>query len=397
MNNIFPSSITQFSTEHLIKKHSTKSKAIYWIIIISILLIVLSLFLISVDVTVHSPGIITSEEKATHIAAPVFGKILSVKIHENDFVNQGDTLVIIDPAEIQNNIKIIQKRLTLLEQQNTDLRSLSMLTKNNYSIPLNLITELYQQEAQRFISELKYYHSETEILKKEYLRQKFLYKKRVISTADFEQAFYKYTSSKLNFNKLFETQLAEWQNRLNQNNTQVYNLKETLNHLRKEYGKHYIRTPINGYIQSLSGIKTSGNIYPNQEICIISPASDLIVETWVSTSDIGLIKPEQKVRLRVDAFNYNQWGMLNGEVTKIANDVIVSKNGIPSFKIKCKLYNLKLTYNNKTVKVKKGMTVNTNFLLTQRTLAQLLYDNITKWLDPNDVEKGKTISYNTTY
>ena len=134
-------------------------------------------------------------------------------------------------------------------------------------------------------------------------------------------------------------------------------------------------------------MKTGGSIYPNQEICTISPTSDLIVETYVSTSDIGLIKQNQDVKFRVDAFNFNQWGMLKGKVSEIANDINISDKGTPSFKIRCTLLSRKLNYQGKTVKVKKGMTVNANFLLTQRTLTQLFYDNITDWFDPNEIKK----------
>ena len=79
--------------------------------------------------------------------------------------------------------------------------------------------------------------------------------------------------------------------------------------------------------------------------------------------------------------------MLKGKISEIANDISVSENGIPSFKIRCKLENKQLSYQGKTVSVKKGMTVNANFFLMQRTLAQLFYDNITDWFDPNEINK----------
>ena len=393
-HQIFPSSITEFSSENLINKHSAKSKAIYWILIVTILLLVLSMFWVKVDVNIHSSGIITSEERATTIIAPVFGRIKLLNIKENDYVIQGDTLLIIDTGETQNNINIILERIHLLEQQNMDLAYLTSFTKNNYKRFSKLTTALYKQESQKFIAELHYQKSETAILEKDYLRQKLLFNKGIVPVAAYEQVSYKYKSSILKFNKLFAAQLADWQNRHNQNNTLVYNLKESLNHLQKENDKHFITASINGYVQNLTGVKSGGNIYPNQEICRITPTTDLIVETYVSSTDIGFIKPNQKVRVRVDAFNYNQWGMLEGQVKEIANDISIPENGMPSFKIRCTLHNTRLNYKDKTTSVKKGMTVNTNFLLTRRTIAQLLYDNITDWMDPNKTEKTKVTSNN---
>jgi HlyD family secretion protein len=93
------------------------------------------------------------------------------------------------------------------------------------------------------------------------------------------------------------------------------------------------------------------------------------------------------VKFRIDAFNFSQWGMLEGNVSEIANDISVSENGVPTFMIRCKLNSKQLTYQGKKVTVKKGMTVNANFFLIQRTLAQMFYDNITDWFDPNQIEK----------
>lgn len=47
--SIFPSSITEFSEESFIHQHSTKSKAIYWLLIFSIIGIGTSIFYIRIE------------------------------------------------------------------------------------------------------------------------------------------------------------------------------------------------------------------------------------------------------------------------------------------------------------------------------------------------------------
>ncbi len=386
-NPIFPTSITQFSTESLIKKHSTKSKAIYWLLIFSVVSFAVSLFWIKVDVNVHSKGIVTSKELATKIIAPVYGKIARLQMKENGLVQKGDTLLEIDTLEITRSIGITKENITELQEQNADLKILSSLTRNSHLSSIKLHTQLLDKELQKFVSDLRYQKSEIAIQETEYIRQKQLYEKDVIPLADYEQITYKYRNTKLMYDKIFDNQIAQWQNKLYQNKKELRNNEQNLNKLQKELLKYFIAAPITGYIQKLVGLKTGGSIYPNQEICTISPTSDLIVETYVSTTDIGLIKQNQDVKFRVDAFNFNQWGMLKGKVSEIANDINISDKGTPNFKIRCTLLSHKLSYQGKTVKVKKGMTVNANFLLTQRTLAQLFYDNITDWLDPNEIKK----------
>jgi len=40
-------------------------------------------------------------------------------------------------------------------------------------------------------------------------------------------------------------------------------------------------------------------------------------------ADIGLLHENQQVRIQVDAFNYNEWGMLEGRIIDISDDMIV--------------------------------------------------------------------------
>lgn len=88
-------------------------------------------------------------------------------------------------------------------------------------------------------------------------------------------------------------------------------------------------------------------------------------------------------RFQIDAFNYNEWGIITGEIIEISNDIIVT-DGQPLFKIRCSLDKKSLRLKNGYVgKVKKGMTLSARFSITERSLFQLLYDNVDDWLNPN--------------
>ena len=387
MPKIFPLSIIEFSTQNLIKHHSTRSKIIYWILILVLILFAASLFWIKVDVNVDTAGIITSRHRTTEIMAPVFGRILSLRIKENQQVKKGDTLLVIDTTEIEKSIRIIQDKIWLLEHQNSDLAYLTQLVIDGKYETQRVITPLYRQEFKKFISDLALQKSEVESERKEYVREKFLYKMGVAPAAEFEQVSYKFENSKLTYHKIFEDQLSSWQNQFNENQTQLYNLKNELYNSENELIKYFIIAPIDGYIQDLTGVKIQGNIYPNQQICWITPTSGLIVKAYVSPSNIGFLRVHQKVKFRVSAFNYNQWGMLKGYISQIPNNVYTSSQGQTSFIVRCKLESKKIKYKNNVVTVKNGMTVTASFFLARRTLAQLLYDNVSSWLNPNQLHQ----------
>jgi HlyD family secretion protein len=178
--------------------------------------------------------------------------------------------------------------------------------------------------------------------------------------------------------------LAIWQNELTNYQTQLIQLNQTLTDIRKELEKYILLAPASGNIQNLSGIEHGSLVFTGQNIAVLTPVSDLIAETYVSTLDIGMLYVGQKVKFRIDAYDANIWGFVEGTVKEIANDVMLDSEGkLTGFRVICELSTNQLQYKDKKVYIKKGMTFSANFILMQRTLAQLLYENLSDWFNPN--------------
>ena len=88
------------------------------------------------------------------------------------------------------------------------------------------------------------------------------------------------------------------------------------------------------------------------------------------------------VVLQVDAFNYNEWGTVTGKIASISSDIVIV-NDQPAFKVRSTINQDHLTLKNGyRGTLKKGMTVHARFLVNERNLYQLLYDNVENWLNP---------------
>ena len=84
----------------------------------------------------------------------------------------------------------------------------------------------------------------------------------------------------------------------------------------------------------------------------------------------------------MSAKNYNQWGAVAGTISDISNDVILVE-GEPVFKVTSTLdQDFLVLQNGYKGRLKKGMTLNARFVLTERSLWQLLYDKVDNWLNP---------------
>lgn len=150
-----------------------------------------------------------------------------------------------------------------------------------------------------------------------------------------------------------------------------------------ENAKTYeVRSPVTGIIQGMNTIYKGGMIQEGEIICLVSPESELIGETYVLPKDIGLLYTGQSVVYSIDAFDYNLFGNIEGDIISIDSDFTLIDNS-PFFKVRCSFNTQKLSLKNGyTGNLKKGLTFQCRFVIGERTLWQLLWDKMDDWLNP---------------
>jgi HlyD family secretion protein len=217
----------------------------------------------------------------------------------------------------------------------------------------------------------------------DYDRNKKLFDQKVIAAADFENFQFEFDRAKSDIELLRQNQLSHWQQELRNYQKEMMDLKTQLAQVSKEIENLNIKAPVSGTVQNLAGIYSGSTVFAGQELAQISPNTPLQAEIYVSPNDIGLLREGMDVRMQVGAFNYNQWGLLHGKVKEISNDIQIVNNQ-PLFEVKCSLDKDHLSLKNGYQgKLKKGMTLQARFLVTERSLWQLLYDKVDDWVNPN--------------
>lgn len=88
-----------------------------------------------------------------------------------------------------------------------------------------------------------------------------------------------------------------------------------------------VRSPVNGIIKQLKVTTVGGVIKPGMDILEIVPIDDtLLIEAKIRPSDIGFIRPNQKVLVKISAYDYSIYGGLEGTVEQISADTITDEN-----------------------------------------------------------------------
>ena len=365
--------------ENLIAKNKTKRISIYLVVVLAIAVFIALLPVITVDISSQSRGIIRSKTDNVPVTSAVSGKIVAIKLKNNVLVQKGDTLLTISTenleTEKQLNDTIYTTNATILQDLNTVLRGKS-----------NLKTELVREEYYKYATQKAELQSKVAQSQINYNRYKTLFDKGVIAKAEFEKYQFDLQFAKQALNSFIKQQMANWQNKKNELILQLKNITGNNNKLSIEAQNYVLIAPITGTIENFNGVQAGSILNASQPIAHISPTDNLLVESTVSPNDIGLIKPNQKVKFQLDAFNYNQWGLLTGKVIDIDKNITLQENQA-FFKVRCALDSkeLKLKSGYKT-QVSKGMTLTTRYIITRRSLFDLLFDKVDDWLNPKQIK-----------
>ena len=373
---IFPKEIIQFSIESHNSRFSRHSKIIYQLVIGMIISVFAALPFVNVDITIQSRGMIRSQAEPTNLQTPVTGQVQDIRIRENMKVSVGDTLIRVSPEKIDDQLKMLDDKIALYSGYIHDLNNL--VSGQNKAIQSNLMKSSYSEYNQKLMK----YQLQIETTGKDFQRTKTLFEKEVIAAAEFEK-------KELELNQLIKERdfyisqkKSGWSQQLFQYKTELQNLTDNQDQLKFEERFYVVIARANGFISNFTGVRNGSFIFPNQTIATISPSDSLIVECYVSPNDIGYLQIGESATFQVDAYNYNQWGLATGEIIDISNQPHQEKESF-FFKVKCKLnqncLSLKSGYEGK---LKNGLTLTTRFLVTRRSLYDLLFDKADDWLNP---------------
>ncbi|MFN7901910.1 MAG: HlyD family type I secretion periplasmic adaptor subunit [Holosporales bacterium] len=159
-----------------------------------------------------------------------------------------------------------------------------------------------------------------------------------------EQAVSEYLKTRLN-------ELSEAQQRFN-------NLRQELIKAKDRSGKRTITAPEDGTVQNLKINTVGGVVQPAEEIMRIVPSGGgLEALVRVLNKDRGGIEAGMPVQVKVDAYSFTKYGVINGQVREISSDAVLDEKLGPLFQVWVTLEPDSPLFNDKSLRITPGMTV----------------------------------------
>ena len=369
---------------HLVFVHRTRvrSQIIYSITLLAVILAIGALPFLYITISVKGEGIIKSNLEKIELLAPASGRILNLNLKDNQKVIKGTVLLTINGTLSKQQDSVISDHSRRLNQQLRDIEVLINVVNKKWKNGNGILkTGLYIASWQQYTGQLQNAVNFKQQSERIFQRYQTLYHKKVVTKSEFEEHKFNYQQALSDEEMVNKKHKIQWQSDAIQYRRELSDLQYQKAQINEQEKKYSLSANINGSIQSLTGLQEGSYIYANQKIGEISPDGTLFAYCYVKPTDIGLIKKGQHVRVQVDAFNYNQWGVLLGKVIDISDDIII-RNQVPYFKIKCQLNRnyLQLKSGYKGF-IRKGMTFTANFAVSKRSLYQLLYDKVDDWIN----------------
>ena len=350
------------------------------------------------------------------------GIVEDILVHDGELVKKGDVLMEVSPIAVESEYDQLQSRSSALYLRQKRLQALLLqeppvfdqyadkypeLAKSEYEAYLaqskSHIAQVQtakskvqqrKEELKREIAKASALKQELEVLQEQVRIRSGLVKKGVVSKTDLldhqaELADVRtdYIQSNANIDVVrksiveAESMLRETEERFveqtkleaSQVAAELAELKEQIVKFGDRVDRLRIRAPVSGYVSNLSVNTIRSVIEPSQVLMEVVPVDkELIVESKVSTQDIGHVHIGQEAVVKVGSFDPQRFGTINGKVERISPSTYLDEENQPYYKAQIVLAKKYLGPIPDRYKLIPGMTVTADIRTGEKTVLDYL-------------------------
>ncbi|MEL7242180.1 MAG: HlyD family efflux transporter periplasmic adaptor subunit [Cyanobacteria bacterium J06573_2] len=168
-----------------------------------------------------------------------------------------------------------------------------------------------------------------------------------------------------------QTQIASTESQIAQTLSQVESLKLQLK-------QRIVKSPIDGTIFEFPVSKPGEVVQPGQRIAQIAPKNtDVILKASMPIQDSGFLKVGMPVKVKFDAYPYQEYGIVEGKVTWVSPDSKIQQTpqgNSESFELDITLNQQYVDNGEKRVSLTPGQTADAEVIIRQRRIIDFVLD-----------------------
>ncbi|MGF1521513.1 MAG: HlyD family type I secretion periplasmic adaptor subunit [Leptolyngbyaceae cyanobacterium] len=146
-----------------------------------------------------------------------------------------------------------------------------------------------------------------------------------------------------------------------------------------ELAQRFLYAPVDGTISSISVNNVGEVVQPGQTIAEIAPeGAPLVLSAFLPDKEAGFVEIGMPVQVKFDAYPFQDYGIISGQVTSIASDAIVDEKLGTVYRLEVTLERSHVEDDGKTIPFKAGQTADADIVIRKRRVIDILLDPIRK-------------------
>ena len=169
---------------------------------------------------------------------------------------------------------------------------------------------------------------------------------------------------------------------LNEVETQIASLKESLKSMEDRVDRTEIRAPVDGIVNQITLKTIGGVVEPAMKLVEIVPVDDeLKILAKVKPDEIAFLKVGQPVKVKITAYDPQIYGALDGQLTRLAASSASDRDGNVMFEVEVRTEKNHLGSEEKPLPITSGMIANVEIITGKRTILNYLMKPFHRGLD----------------
>lgn len=167
-----------------------------------------------------------------------------------------------------------------------------------------------------------------------------------------------------------------------ENENQISTLKTNLEIQTISVEQQTIVSPVDGIVKTLDINTVGGVLTMGQVVATVVPDdSQMMVEVDVLNQDIGCIQTGQSVVMKLDAFNFQEYGKLEGVIAFVGPDAVFDERKGWVYKVKIAIDDAAFVENNPEIQIGVGMECTTEIKVGERKIIEFFMEPIVEHFD----------------
>jgi len=146
--------------------------------------------------------------------------------------------------------------------------------------------------------------------------------------------------------------------------------------------RQQLTSPVNGTVHQVAVHTIGGVVKPAEPLMWIVPDdTELEVEAWINNRDIGFVRTDDAVEVKVETFPFTKYGTLPGRVAGISQDAVSDESRGLVYKARILLDESTIGVNGRPVRLEPGMAVTAEVRTGDRRLIEFLMSPLLRYRD----------------